>query len=153
MLKKISKFIIGSLILSLAVAPSTTMAEGKIFSIKQGQKAPFEGTLFDIKASASLTVRLESHETQCELRITRARDICKNESMFSLNLKIAELESLQKRHIDILAIKNNQIEFLQKKALRDIPWYENSKLWLAAGVVAGFAISFGSAYAWGQVAQ
>lgn len=153
MLKKISKFTVWILVCTIVCAPSAVLAEGKVFSIKKGQKAPFAGTLFDVDASASLTVRLESNKTQCELRITKARDVCKNESMFKLNLKVAELEALQQRHIDILEIKNNQIEFLQKKALRDTPWYENNKLWFAVGVVSGFAISFGSAYAWGQVAR
>ena len=119
MLKKISKFTIWFLICAIVYSPSITMAEGKVFSIKKGQKAPFAGTLFDVDASASLTVRLESQKTQCELSITKARDVCKNESMFKLNLKIAELEALQQRHIHILEIKNNQIEFLQKKEYKN----------------------------------
>jgi len=150
MIRNFSLCILSALIV---LAPISAFAQGKIFNIKKGQKAPFEGTLFDIAASADLTVRLENHEAQCTLRITRATEVCKNESTFKLNLKVAELEALQQRHVDILEIKNNQIDFLQKKAMRDTPWYENNKLWFAVGIVTGFAISFGSAYAWGQVAQ
>ena len=153
MLKKSSKLIICAMMVLVSLSPSISLAQGKIFSIKKGQKAPFAGTLFDVTASANLTVKMESHETQCKIRITREKELCKNKSMFDLNLKIAELSALQTRHTDILEIKNNQIRFLQKKALQDVPWYENNKLWFAVGVTAGFAISFGSAYAWGQVAK
>lgn len=150
MIKNLSLCILAILV---AITPSIALCQGKIFNIEKGQKAPFKGTLFDVNASADLTVRLENHEAQCTLKLTRATALCKNESMFKLNLKIAELQALQQRHDDILEIKNNQIDFLQKKALRDAPWYENNKLWFAVGIVAGFAVSFGSAYAWGQVSQ
>ena len=60
---------------------------------------------------------------------------------------------IQMSDTDILKIKNDQIDFLQKKALGDVPWYENNKLWLATGIVIGFVVSLGSAYAWGQVSD
>jgi len=153
MSKKIKKFVSLALIALVVLLPLPVCAQGKIFNIKKGQKAPFTGTLFDIEASADLTVKLENHAAQCVLRLTKSRELCENESLFKLNLKVAELESLQSRHNDILKIKNEQIDFLQKKALGDVPWYENNKLWLATGIVIGFAISMGSAYAWGQVSD
>ena len=153
MLKIAKKSIVLLLVALVGLMPAYAIAQGKISNMKKGQKAPFDGTLFDLQASADITVRLENHKAQCDLRLTREKQVCETEGSYKLNLKIAELEALQQRHTDILNIKNNQIQFLQKKAMRDVPWYENNKLWFAVGVVAGFAVSFGSAYAWGQVAQ
>jgi hypothetical protein len=153
MSKKIKNFVSLVLVSSIALMPLSAYAQGKIFNISKGQKAPFSGTLFDVEASADLTVRLESHAAQCTLKLTKAKELCENESLFKINLKVAELEALQLRHNDILKIKNDQIDFLQKKALGDAPWYENNKLWFATGIVIGFAISMGSAYAWGQVSD
>lgn len=153
MSKILKKSVLVFLALTIAITPAISVAKGKVFSIKKGQTAPFEGTLFDLQASADITVRLENHKAQCDLKLQREKEVCENASNYKLNLKIAEYEALKQRHDDILGIKNEQINFLQKKAMRDVPWYENNKLWFAVGVAAGFAISLGSAYAWGQVSR
>jgi hypothetical protein len=126
---------------------------GKIANLKKHQKAPFKGTLFDVNASADLTVRLENHKRVCDLQTSKAVNLCDAKTKLIVNLKIAELESLQQRHRDILKIKNNQINFLQDHALKSVPWYESNKFWLATGLLVGFVASIGSAYAWGQVSR
>ena len=154
MLKKIKSVVVYFLAMCIAFVPIASIAQpGKIANLKKNQKAPFDGTLFDIVASADLTVRLENHKQVCEIRLSKTKDLCEAESRLGIKLKIAELESLQQKHRDILKIKNDQIVFLQKTALRDVPWYENNKLWFATGLIMGFAVSIGSAYAWGQVAR
>jgi hypothetical protein len=148
-----TKFFLIVLSFIIALSPTFALADGKIFSIKKGQRAPFEGTLFNTEAAADLTVRLENNEAQCRLKIKKAEDLCKAKSEFDLSLKIAELESLEYKHTQLMSIKNDQIDFLRKKALRVTPWYENNKFWFGVGIVAGLGLSFGSAYAWGQVSR
>lgn len=136
-----------------AMTPTLGLCQGKIFNIKQGQKAPFSGTLFDIEASADLTIRLENHAAQCKLRLTKVEEVCQAESKFKLDLKIAELDAISLRHSEILKIKNDQIKFLQKQASGVQPWYESNALWVSVGIVLGLSIAYGSASAWGQVAK
>ena len=139
--------------LLIVLLPLSSFGKGKVFNITKGTKAPFSGTLFDINAAADLTVKLESQEAQCKLRIEKTEEICKNEKAYQISLKIAEIEALQTRHDDILKIKNDQIEFLQKKSLDIQPWYKNNTFWVSVGIVIGMGIAYGSAAAWGQVAD
>ena len=155
MLKKIKHVVIFLAVFGISLSPLAVWAQpaGKIMSIKKNQRAPFEGTLFDINASADLTLRLENHKRQCEIRLTKEVDLCKAKSKLDLDLKIAELESLTKKHVEIMKIKNDQIDFLQKAATRNVPWYKTNKFWFSTGVVTGLVVSIASAYAWGQVAK
>ena len=121
------------------------LSESKIFVIT--------GTLFDTKAAADLTLRLETSSKKCELRVQKEKSLCEAKSKLDLDLKVAELESLEQRCNDILKIKTDQIDFLQKIAVKDVPWYKTNKFWMATGVVTGFVISLASVYAIGQVGQ
>jgi len=155
MLKKTKNIVIFLMIALMVAAPVVSFAQpqGKIMSIKKNQKAPFPGTLFDVNAAADLTLRLESSNRQCEIRIDKEVGLARAKLNLDLNLKIAELDALSQRYNDVLKIKNDQIDFLQKVAIKDTPWYKTGKFWFATGIVAGFIVSLGSAYAWGQVAQ
>lgn len=155
MLKKTKSIIIFLMIALIAVVPTASFAQpqGKIMSIKKNQKAPFAGTLFDVNAAADLTLRLENHNRQCEIKITKELGLCNAKCKLDVDIKVAELEALTKRHVDILKIKNDQIDFLQKVATRNVPWYKTNKFWFSAGILTGLAVSIGSAYAWGQVAK
>lgn len=155
MLKKIKFVVILFLAGLMTVAPVASFANpaGKITAIKKHQKAPFDGTLFDIKAAADLTLRLEGINRQCEIRIDKEVGLARAKLSLDLNLKIAEYDALAQRYNDVTKIKNDQIDFLQKVATKDVPWYKTSKFWFATGIVTGFVVSLGSAYAWGQVAQ
>ena len=155
MLKKIRSCFIFFLVGIVITVPSLAYANppGRIASIKKNQKAPFDGTLFDIRAAADLTLKLETSSKQCSLKIQRETSLCKADCNLKLNLKNAEHEALEQRCNDILKIKTDQIDFLQKMAVRDVPWYKTNKFWMATGVVTGFVISLASVYAIGQVAQ
>jgi hypothetical protein len=155
MSRKIKVMVAWILAALVALAPVSVYAQpvGKITSIKKNQKAPFDGTLFDISAAADLTLRLETYNRQCEIKIGKAKELCQAKCQLEINLKLAELASLTQKHNDILKIKNDQIDFLQKTATRDVPWYKTNKFWLASGIVVGFVMTLGSAYAWGQVAR
>ena len=155
MLKKIRICFVLFLACAITITPvwAQSGAPGKIASVKKNQKAPFTGTLFDTKAAADLTLRLETSSKKCELRVQKEKSLCEAKSKLDLDLKVAELESLEQRCNDILKIKTDQIDFLQKIAVKDVPWYKTNKFWMATGVVTGFVISLASVYAIGQVGQ
>ena len=155
MLKKTRDCFVVFLISVLVLLPSFAHAnpQGKIATIKKNQKAPFDGTLFDIRAAADLTLKLETSSKQCSIKIQKETSLCKADCDFKLNLKTAQHEALEQRCNNILKIKTDQIDFLQKIAVKDVPWYKTNKFWMATGVVTGFVISLASVYAMGQVTQ
>ena len=74
MSKILKKSVLVFLALTIAITTAISVAKGKVFSIKKGQTAPFEGTLFDLQASADITVRLENHKAQCDLKLQREKE-------------------------------------------------------------------------------
>ena len=149
MMKKISATL---LIFSLIWFPSTSLAETpKVAEIKQGQKAPFNGILYNYQANAVLLASKEKGQLECTLQLKNnvAKEKAKCD-MLTSTVK-ASLDATQKKYDAILKIKNGQIDHLEKITLDKPSDYSN--WWFAGGFVGGVALSMGIFYAAVQTAK
>lgn len=135
---------------TIAYADDSPPEEEKVVTITQGQPAPFTGTLFNTTAAARLMVDLEFTQQTCKVETDRQLGLLRSELQLQIDLCTARSESLQLRHTEILQIKNDQIEFLERQ-LKPRPWYESTEFGIAVGVVLGVAITVGAGYALGQI--
>ena len=134
------------LIFSLAWFPAISLAETpKVAEIKQGQKAPFNGILYNYQANAVLLASKEKGQLECSLQLKHslAKEKARCDMLTSL-VKVS-LASNEKKYDAILKIKNNEIDHLQKITL-DRPNAYNH-WWFAGGFIGGVALSLGIFYA------
>lgn len=126
--------------------------EEKVVTIKQGDPAPFTGTLFNTTAAARLMVDLEFTQQTCKVETDRQLGLLKADLQLKIDLCTARNEALTLQLTEITQIKNDQIEFLENQ-LKPQPWYKTTEFGVVVGVILGVAITVGAGYALGQVNQ
>ena len=137
----------------VAVLPSVVFAEGaipKVATLKGGDTAPFDGTLFSTEAAAKLLVDLENQSKQCEIDKEKSLALLRAQLQLTIDNKGAEFDALKFKHDEILKIKNDQLSFLQDK-LEPPSWYNSGEFWFALGTLAGIGITIAAGYALSHV--
>ena len=128
------------LILSTWSNSALSNDEGKFTFLGQNQCAPFEGTLFDPTATATILSTVQTAKTTCE--ITLQYELSKQKAEFDL-----ELTNLQIRHDALAEEYNTSIDSLEREndalseALRK-QTKQSPALWVAVGLASGIAISY-----------
>ena len=139
------------LTLLIILIPVNSYSNPKVAEIKQGQKAPYNGILYDYEANAVLLASKEKGQLECSLQLKHSA--AKGEAkcdMLTSTVK-ASLTATEKKYDAILKIKNNEIEHLQKITLEQPNAYNN--WWFAGGFLSGVALSMGIFYAAVQTAK
>ena len=135
---------------TIAYADDTPPADERVVTIKKGDPAPFSGTLFNTPAAARLMVDLEFTQATCKVETDRQLGLLRSELQLKIDLCGARNEALMLRHSEILLIKNDQINFLEKQ-FKPQPWYKTTEFGIVVGVVLGIGITIGAGYALGQI--
>ena len=141
-----------ALIFSLVWLPLTAFAETpKVTEIKQGQKAPFNGILYNYQANAVLLASKEKGQLECtlQLKYSLAKETARCD-MFTSMTK-ASLEATEKKYDAIIRIKNNEIDHLQKLTLEKPNDYNH--WFFTGGVIVGVSVAMGIFYAAVQTAK
>ena len=139
------------LTLLIILIPVNSYSNPKVAEIKQGQKAPYNGILYDYEANAVLLASKEKGQLECSLQLKHSA--AKGEAkcdMLTSTVK-ASLTATEKKYDAILKIKNDEIAHLQKITLERPDTYNN--WWFAGGFVGGVALSMGIFYAAVQTAK
>ena len=131
-----------------AVVPSAE----EIVTLKKGDPAPFDGTLFSTSAAARLLLDLEFKDEGCQVRVDRQLGLLRADLQLQLDIKDASLTTLNFKHTELMAIKNSQILFLEGQ-IKPVPWFKSGELTFAVGVVSGILVTVAAGYAMGQVAN
>ena len=147
----LAAFLIQALVIpTSAYADEPPPEEEKVVTIKKGDPAPFTGTLFNTPAAARLMIDLEFTQETCRVETYRQLGLLRSELQLKIDLCSARNEALLLRHTEILAIKNNQIDFLERQ-FKPRPWYQTTEFGIVIGVVLGIGITVGAGYALGQI--
>ena len=139
------------LIFLIILIPVNSYSNPKVAEIKQGQKAPYNGILYNYEANAVLLASKEKGQLECSLQLkhSAAKEKAKCD-MLTSTVK-ASLGATEKKYGAILKIKNGQIDHLQKITLDQPSDYNN--WWFAGGFLGGVALSMGIFYAAVQTAK
>ena len=136
---------------SIIFIPVNSYSNPKVAEIKQGQKAPYNGILYNYEANAVLLAAKEKGQLECSLQLkhSAAKEKAKCD-MLTSTVK-ASLDATEKKYSAILKIKNNQISHLEKITLNQ----PNSlnHWWFAGGFIGGVALSLGIFYVAVQTAK
>ena len=132
-----------NLILGILVAwsPAAYAEEPQFTKIKKGQKAPFDGRLFNNAAVSKLIVENRMKVERCDIQIAYEVSKVKAASKYQHDLLSARCEADDQRLQDLITIRDDEIKFLRKS-------YKPSKnhWWAAGGFVLGSATAIGIMY-------
>ncbi len=108
----------------------------KFTKLNQGQKAPFEGRLFNNAAVSKLIVENRLMVEQCDIQIEYHVSRAVEKEKYNYNLLTAKCESADERLTDLLTIKQDEIDKLNKLVKPS-----KNSWWLAGGFIAGVGTS------------
>jgi hypothetical protein len=138
------------LLVALLTSPHVTLAQdessspGRVVPLRLGEAAPFEGTLFDARASARVLAELEHQEALCAVEIDRAAERARllgESEIRSLTLSLATCEA---RYDLVTDLQGQEIESLSQALVEAETDYRI--WWLTAGVGIGIVVTLGSAW-------
>lgn len=124
---------------------------GRVTVIGQGEKTPYGGLLFDLKASVKLKLDKEFALKKYELELDLQKKLITSEFTLKLGLLQTKHDSLQDKHTALLKIKNEEIFRLQELVKKSPNDY--TQWWFIGGVVVGCLLSIGVYYAAVKVNQ
>ena len=133
-------------LLQTLLIPSYAFADEEVATVREGEPAPFTGTLFNTEATARMLAELELTEEACNLRITRAVGLKQAEMQLSLDQLQIRFDTSTQLSSQRLLIRDQQIDFLQEQ-MRPPTWYEHPALWVAVGLIIGTGTTIGITYA------
>ena len=124
--------------------PLAAFADGKIASIKETQKAPFTGFLFDPTAFAKIEADKQTLIEKYELEKKLLVEKCAAEKDFLNKTCVNEKDALGKSYDVVLKGKDDEIARLNAIIADTKP--TSKGLWFGLGTAAGIAISLTTVY-------
>lgn len=115
-------------------------ADGKVASMREGQKAPFTGYLFDPTAYATIETDKQELIKKCELEKELLTKKCDGECVFLKDTCRNEKETLEKVLKIQIESKDKEIDRLLKITLEPRP---SRGLWFGIGAGVGVIITTG----------
>jgi hypothetical protein len=135
--KKITIFFISCLLPLTGIAQETS---GKYAHLSEGEPAPFDGTLLDPQAMATIAAKRETCEKEAKLNSELECNKQKEELKKERDLALVERDTSQKKREVVEEVKDEEIKRLREVA-EDSTDY--SSLWFAGGFVAGISLAIG----------
>lgn len=120
--------------------------------LREGEPAPFSGTLFNDEASAELEVTLRSAETRCQLRIDEAVEKKEAEKDLEVAKAVIGLQACEERQAIIESYTNKQLADQQVLLTKTVaPKFRVAPF--VSGVGLGIGTSLLVAYGYSQIEE
>lgn len=133
-----------AIIMCLLFPISVFADEGKIASIKETQRAPFTGFLFDPTAFAKIEADKQFILEKCAAEKKLLADKCEADKKFLNDSCAIEKDKIVKSDLVLLEGKDLEIARLNKVIGDMAP--PNKGLWIGLGAFAGVAVSLTTVY-------
>jgi len=92
---------------------SLVFAEPELTSLKKGQRAPYDGRLFNEEAVAEIIAQKEAIKNECDLTVEYQKNTLKTEHELEAKYFLAELEFEKDKSKQLLDLRDKQIDQLQ----------------------------------------
>ena len=146
----IAHFTCFAFLLQALFIPRIAYADEEVATVREGEPAPFTGTLFSTEATARMLAELQLTEEACDLRVSQAVELKEAEMQLSLDQLQIRYDTSQDIFNQRLEIRDSQIDFMERELTR----VKVHPAWLfVAGVVIGSGVAIGTAAAMNQVSQ
>ena len=147
MLRRVTVALVILLVLAI---PTPALAidaplNGKVYSIEEGEKAPYAGILLDPIAAAQMITNKKYLRAEVELELRKEFQKGLVDKSLALELLQLEHDSYKSLNENILSIRETEISQLNAALREEMTDY--SHWWFAGGVVTGILLSIGILYA------
>lgn len=126
------------LLLSLLLLTRPAFSDEGV-TLKRGEKAPYDGTLLSPEAIAQIITKADSELGQCKIDAKKDLDLATSDFNYQLKVKEAELTACLQKSKDLEALREQQIDFLEKQVYQ--PKWTQSAIYVA-GVLSGVGIVY-----------
>ncbi len=133
---------IGLFLFLLLGCPVAHADEAAFVNLEEGQAAPFSGRLFNDPAVSKLIVDNQFRDLECKLRVDFELGQSKAKEQYRYDLLYAKSEADNQRLTDMINIRNDHIESLEKYVRPS-----NSHWWAIGGFTIGAGTAIGIMYA------
>ena len=144
MKKTISVFTALAIIFAPLVVLAQEETKPKISSLKQNDRAPFDGILLDAWAFSEMMAKMEVDTERFKLELDYLGKKKDAEWGLKYDSLQASFDSLQFKYDNILEIKDNEIKVLREIA---VDKKDYSIWWYAGGFLSGVVLCLGVLYA------
>lgn len=119
----------------------------KVTSMAKGDRAPFSGLLMNDQLAARVEAEKNTKltEIQCKIKTESAVLVSESSAKKILDIQAARYLALQEKTVQVLHVKEDQIEFLRKNYLPK-KWYETAPFLIASGIITGIGLTIGAAH-------
>jgi hypothetical protein len=135
------------------VSMGAAQFDPKISPMKKGDKAPFDGTLFNPDAAAKILVDIEHADEQCMIETEKAVEKEKAQFQLKLDNLQASHDALKQSSEERIALKNDHIKFLEAESTKMAKKEKRIVWWLLGGIAGGIALSIAGAFIVREVRQ
>ena len=119
--------------------------EGVVTSVNVGEEAPYSGILLDPIAGAKFIAKSKFCGAEIELKLQKEFQTKLVNKQLRVDLLQTQLDSLQKRHDQLMIQKEKEIVQLNEIIKEEVK--DHTHWWFAGGVLAGVLLSIGIFYA------
>jgi hypothetical protein len=142
--------------LIIIIVPSVAYAEqapldGRVYSIKKDERAPYAGVLLDSVAAAKMITNKKYIKAEIELELRKEFQKDLLNSSLNLDLLRLEYDNYKELNQNILSIREEEISQLNKLLKEEMSDY--SHWWYVGGVVTGILLSIGIFYAATEISK
>jgi len=120
-------------------------SNGRIMVIGRGERTPYGGLLFDLRASVKLKLDKEFALKKYQLELDLQKKLLTSEFTLKLGVLQTKHDALQSKHTSLLKIKNDEIGRLQELVKKSPNDY--TQWWFVGGIIIGCLLSIGVYYA------
>lgn len=120
-----------------------------VVTLKQGERAPFDGTLLSPKATARIMTEADLILEECNIDHEREMATLEAKMKFDISNLENSLNSCEIKSAEILEIKNQHIDYLEKQNKRSF----SPIIWFTSGVIAGTLSVYGSSLVLKNISQ
>ena len=139
-------FVLCSLV-AFPVFAQEDLGSGKATTLKKDQPAPYDGTLLDPVAVATILAAREYAQKQCDL--DKSLSLAKQQAKYELDVNSLKIErdTIKEKYQIVMEIKNQEINRLTDVLSKNDKANNWKYVWFIGGVILGAATTIGISYA------
>lgn len=143
-----------ALMIVFILIPHPAMAQDAdhVVAVARGERAPFDGILFDDDAVAKMKGKLDTAEQTCQVKLDHQNDMSVANSKYTESIYESKLQLCSDTSSARLQARDDEIKILTARLEQAERVKNRNQLYFGGGIIAGIGLTVLAGWAIGQVA-
>lgn len=137
--------------LLLAPVPAVAQEADHVVAVERGDRAPFDGILFDDDAVAKMRGKLDTADQACQVRIEHQIDLDTAAEKHTSSIYESRLQLCADISAAHIASRDDEIKILTERLGQAEKVKNRNQLYFGGGIIAGIGLTVLAGWAIGQV--